>query len=316
MSEAIHILLVDDAPADSAFIQAFKTRARDFDFVVSHVDRGKSAIENLRVNPFKYKALVIDARCIWDGTQQFPSDKFLSRMVAELERLENELNTKYPAVVNTAYADDFADEQQLISSRGGAIFLKSGDWDDEEKLFTFLKDKITRTIEWEHASVYQLFDKGILAPDLRSSIDTILKRRNDVLTVGDNFNSIRKMLEHAYIRLRELRPGYIPDEVFFAKNQEINLTWILRYLTGQVVDTPNGTYKADTSVALPLHLRPCLTATHYLSNTGSHFYSTIPDRSMIYEYRCAMNGLIAFLIWLGEVCDASNEVDSPPQTIH
>ncbi len=178
MSKAIHILLIDDLTKENSFIKAFQNKARDFGIKITHFERGKLGLEELRRYPNKYKALIFDARCIWDESQQFPDDKFLTRAVAELERLEKELCKTYPTVVNTGYIEDYQQEREFIVKRHGEIFEKATD--DESKsirIFEFLKDKIENSEEWKFADVLDIAETH-LPPnptDFRKKLLGVLK---------------------------------------------------------------------------------------------------------------------------------------------
>jgi len=309
MVEHIDILLIDDASAESMYIQSFKTRARDFGMKVTHVERGKTGLSELAAYPFKYKALILDARSIWDESGTTPKDTFLSIMIPELERLEKHLNTFFPAVVNTAHIDAFAEVREVIRERGGEIFLKaSGDVEEESKIFRFIKERLETSDAWRYKDVFSLFDKGYLNEEFRNDLAEIIRNLNVTTNPKNNFNPIRKLLEAVYEGINGSDSSLIPREVFVGRGGGVNLEWTWRYLSGLPVDVRdnrgNPTRYRNAAV-FPPHISKCVKACEDLSSLISHLY---PQDVGIYSYRTAANALFETLIWFGGYMDtrASN----------
>lgn len=298
MSKAIHILLIDDSPNDDSYIQSFQTRARRFGMKITHFERGRKAIEELRLNPFKYKGLVLDARCIWDENKKYPDDKFLSRIVAELQSVERDLNIDFPAVVNTAYIEDFLEERELIVRRGGNIFFKSTDSEDEaNRIFNFLKDKIENSEEWRYGDAFELFDKGYLDNALRKDLFAITKKLNDCNNLKHNFNPLRQILEAVYEKIKGKNTNLIPDQIFYGFGGGINLDWSWKYLSGLPIYQNRVLVIPTVSPLFPDHIISCAKLVKELSSTISHRYT---ENVTIYSYRCAVFALLEILVWLDE----------------
>ena len=245
MSKAIHILLIDDEQNESAFIKAFQNKARDFGMKITHFQRGKLGLDELKLNPYKYKALILDARCIWDETQQFPDDKFLTRAVAELERLEKELNQTYPTVVNTGYIDAFQQEREFILSRHGEIFEKSTD--DESKsirIFEFLKDKIENSQEWKYADVFEIFDKDYLDATFRAHLLKLLKTSNsdDSTEIKKNLALLRSLQEQIFQTLNKKDNQIVPDR---SAKPKVRFWEVQKQLSGNLVNNSSDRFIKD-----------------------------------------------------------------------
>ncbi len=310
MSEAIHILLVDDAESDSSFVQAFCLKARDFGMKISHFNRGKRGIDELMLNPYKYRGIVLDARCIWDDAQQFPNDKFLTRMVAELERAEKELNQSFPAVVNTAYIEDFQDELELIRNRGGEIFFKSTDSSDtDEQIFRFLTERISNSDEWTYRDLFRLFDDGQLPSELRTDLKSVIRNLNDPANVKDNFTGVRKLIEAIYLELKKLDDTLLPDVAMFKRGSQINPKWCWRYLSGMDVRIPGTQDVFHSQAVFPEHISKCVGSCEELTSVVSHLYAPTV-RS--YAYKSAAFNLFETMSWyrdyVTEKIDRTNRI--------
>ena len=253
----------------------------------------------LEANPFKYKALILDARCIWDENGEFPNDKFLSRVVAELERLERKLNTYYPAVVNTAYVDDFKEERELIRNRGGDIFLKSsGNTEDESKIFHFVKGRIEDLEEWTYRDVFSLFQGDYFDVGLRQDLIRILKRLSETSGVKDNFNPLRTVLEAVVRKIKDTDSALLPDEVFIHEfNRGINLEWCWKYLSGLPVYRrgERNPVVEPAPQLLPPHVSACMKLVKENSTKISHEYS---EEVYPYAYKTSVFALMEVLMWL------------------
>lgn len=299
MSKAIHILLIDDSRSDSDFIQSFKLKARFFNMKVFHYERGRKGIEELKLNPFKYQGVILDARCIWDESNEHPNDKFLSRIVAELERVENELNINFPAVVNTAFVENFQEERELIVKRGGDIFIKSTDNDaDGNKIFNFLRDKIENSEVWKYKDVFEVFDKGYLDNSHRQDLLAIIKKLNDGNNLKHNFNPLRQILEAVYEGIKQRDTNLIPDQVYNSLGGGVNLDWCWKYLSGIAIYNRNRTLVAPMVAPLfPQHIISCAKQVKELSSTISHLYR---NNVSIYCYKSAVFALLEILLWYQE----------------
>lgn len=280
MSEQIHILLIDDEKSESAFISAFKRSARRFAMKIEHYDRGKTGLKELRLNPYKYKGIILDARCIWDVNHHYPEDDFLVTAILELERLEKKLNLTFPLVVNTGFVDKFDKNRARVRERNGNIFAKNSSNSDE--IFTFLENKIKNPELWTYRDVFEIFDKGYLARNIQTDLLNILKKLNDPTDIKNNFNPIRKVLEEVYIKLNQTDTNFIPNRFF---GRGVDVGGISHYL------------KRYFSSKIHNHQFSCVDAIKFLTNTISHRYS--PNVS-IYTYKTAVFALLETLLWFKE----------------
>lgn len=246
MPKAIHILLIDDEQKESAFIESFQNKARDFGMKITHFERGKTGLEELKVNSYKYEALILDARCIWDEKQEYPDDKFLTRAVAELERLERELYKTYPTVVNTGYIEAFQQEREFIVSRQGEIFEKATD--DESKsirIFEFLKDKIENSEEWKYRDVFEIFDENYLNSSFRGHFLKLLKTCNsdDPTEIKKNLALLRSLQEEIFQTLNKKDPQIVPD---YATKPNVSFWKVHKHLSGN--KEKHNNYQPTTEV--------------------------------------------------------------------
>jgi hypothetical protein len=290
MSKAIHILLIDDEQKESPFIKSFQNKARDFGMKITHFERGKFGLEELRLNPHKYKALILDARCIWDEKQEYPDDKFLTRAVAELERLEKDLNQTYPTAVNTGYIEDFQEEREFILSRNGDIFKKSTDGESEQtRIFEFLKNKIENSEEWRYKDVFEVFDKSYLDTENRIRLIECLRKLDNSPLVKDDFNALRKVLEAVYERLK--------DKNLVHKKVSGNLEWTWLYLSGKSVNVGTKVkedFLPKIQAVFPPHISQNVKTVKELASSDSHYNS---DSVTNYTYKSAVFALLAILLW-------------------
>jgi hypothetical protein len=297
--------MIDDASPESSYIQTVKTRARDFGMKINHFERGKTGLSELEAYPSKYRALILDARCIWDEKGTTPKDTFLSIMIPELERLEQHLNTFFPAVVNTAHIEEFVEVREVIRERGGEIFLKaSGNVDEESKIFRFIKDRIENSDGWKYRDVYSLFEKGYLPEVLRNDLADIVRNLNDSTNTKRNFNPLRKLLEAVYEGINASDPSRIPGQVFNGRGGGVNLEWTWRYLSGLPVDVRDNrgnSTRYQAAAVFPPHISKCVKACEDLSSLISHLY---PNNVGIYSYRTAANALLETLVWFGDFIEA------------
>lgn len=257
MSKAIHILLIDDieeGTKDYPTIQAFQNKARDFGMKINHFTRGKSGLEELHLNPYKYKALILDARCIWDEKQQFPDDKFLTRAVAELERLEKKLNLTYPTVVNTGYIEAFQEERDFILSRHGEIFEKATDDGSKSiRIFEFLKDKIENSEEWKFTDVLDVAEKYLPSQpeNFRATLLKVLKEFENPANNKSVLQNVRVIQDKIYETL-EQKYSSIPNGSVKDKNEYLDgyLQWNQnqrkKIPTTTVYQTPTLSYFASS----------------------------------------------------------------------
>lgn len=285
MSNPIPILLIDD---DKLYSESLILIGRSYEINIKHFETGKEAFEHLKNNPYAYKGIIFDARCVWDNSKESKeNDKFLNRAILELERFEKEYQVYYPMVVNTGYIDGFQDEKEAIENRNGKIFQKSGNEDNSPALFDFLKDKIQNTEEWIYRDVFEIFTLGYLDNNLRINLKEIIRKMNVNVAIHDNFTALRKILEQIYIKIKEKDPNNIPDELVG------NLESMWRYLSGMRTNSR----VSNISFQIPNRIfNPTISSTIKLleewTSNNSHTYS-----GSSYIYKSVVFALLEILLW-------------------
>lgn len=303
MSKAIHILLIDDSRNDDPFIESFQAKARDFGMKITHFERGKKGLEELKLNQFKYQGIILDARCIWDENKEHPDDKFLNRIIAELERVENELNVFFPAVVNTAFVEDFQEERELILGRGGDIFFKSTNNDEEgNKIFNFLKDKIENSEVWKFKDVFEIFDKNYLDTAYRKHLVSLLKTSGstDPTVIKQNLALIRSLQEEIYQTINKKDKNIVPDSAAFPN---VSFWKVQRNLLGNK-DKLND-YRPTTTVYQNNWIDSLSECIYKISSdNGSHNpYDKTPLPSK-YTVQSLTFAFLEQLLWFKEIMDS------------
>jgi hypothetical protein len=287
MSNPIPILLIDD---DKLYGDTLATTAGSYDIDITHFETGKEAFEHLKNNPYDYKGIIFDARCVWDNNKESQAnDKFLTRAITELERFETEHKIHYPIAVNTGYIQDFETEKELIEERNGKIFDKANAEGNSQALFDFLKDKIQNIEEWIYRDVFEVFTLGYFDNSLRVNLKEIIRKMGVDIAIHDNFNAIRKFLEQIYRKIKEKNTNNIPDELVG------NLEWTWRYLSGMLVNARIRNQQISFQSNSPLFTPNIISATKFieeLTSTNSHNYS-----GTSYIYKSVVFALLELLLW-------------------
>ncbi len=181
--QTIHILQVED---NVAHRKQFRTLAwrlgnkQNLEVIVTSFDNLKEGYAELEKNISKYKALVLDAKCIIDKGEN-ESFEFLPKALRELTEINRKTGQIHlPFAINTGYYgyNEVKIFMREIAEQGGQLFDKS----DEENMLAFLFAEIAKLentkIEKQYANVFELFELGFMPPnptDCRQKLLKILK---------------------------------------------------------------------------------------------------------------------------------------------
>jgi hypothetical protein len=296
----IHILLIDDI---KDYCKSLRNRfweigeEKGLDIQVTdfqNLEEGFAALEK----ESKYKALILDAKCLLTKEQESDDFQFLPEALDELEKIDNRKEIHTPFAVNTGYYDTESVKlfERKIKRQKGKLFDKST---QEEEMLEYLLGEIENAentkIEKQYANVFEIFDKGYLDTSLRNDLLPIIKKLNDNANVKNNFNPLRKFIEAIYERIKNKDTNLIPDEIYYGRGGiGINLEWTWRYLSGMRVDI-NGIPRPFQSNALfPEHISKNVKTVEELSSTISHHYS---KDVTTYAYKSAVFALLEILLW-------------------
>jgi len=302
----IHILLIDD---NKDYCKSLKNRFWEIgeekslhievtDF--QNLEEGFAALEK----ESKYKAVILDAKCLRTKEQETEDFQFLPEALDELEKVNQRTGIYTPFVVNTGYYDTevLSSLSLKIERQKGRLFDKST---QEEEMLQYLLEEIANAentkIEKQYAEVFEIFDKGYLDASLRNDLLTIVKKLNDGGNVKNNFNPLRKFIEAIYERIKTKDTNLIPDEVYYGRGGiGINLEWTWRYLSGMSVNIDRTTPPFQSSALFSEHISKNVKTVEELSSTISHHYS---KDVTTYAYKSAVFALLEVLLWFKAVME-------------
>ena len=296
----IHILLIDDI---KDYCKSLRNRFWEIgvekglhiqvtDF--QNLEEGFAALEK----ESKYKALILDAKCLRTKDQETEDFQFLPEALDELEKINQRTGIYTPFVVNTGYYDTevLSSLSLKIERQKGKLFDKST---QEEEMLQHLLKEIENAentkIEKHYADVFEVFDKGYLDASLRNDLLSILKKLNDNASVKNNFNPLRKFIEAIYEKIKNKDTNLIPDEVYYGRGRiGINLEWTWRYLSGMSVNMDRTTLPFQSPALFSEHISKNVKTVEELSSTISHHYS---KDVTTYAYKSAVFALLEALLW-------------------
>ncbi len=166
--QVIDILLIDD---DKGYCREVKNQLRSigideygYDVIIKDFQNLEEGFAELEKES-KYKAVILDARCLLTKEQETEDFQFLPEALDELEKINHRTGTYTPFVVNTGYKDtEVLNSLSLkIQRHKGKIFDKSKQ--AKEMLQYLLKEienaENTKT-EKQFTDVFEVFNKGYL----------------------------------------------------------------------------------------------------------------------------------------------------------
>ena len=256
------ILLVDD---DRIYSQTLVEGAfDDFAIGIVHYEDWESAFTQLKGNPDKFQAIILDAK---GKLTQDDSSESMSHIISALQDIR-ELEGHglyYPYVINTGYIDD-----TIIGFLKGIKRFAKG---NEDSMLKYLIDQIKCTpynrLRKKNELIFSLFDDGQLPVQSgRKLLDVLIFAESPSWNKApeDFFNPVRKILESVFRRFKELK---LLDDRCFPK-EEINLKACINYLSGNTVKI--GLIKFTGLRILPDHINYSMTYLYETTSTFSHQY--------------------------------------------
>jgi hypothetical protein len=301
--QTIHILQIED---NAEHRKQFKTLAwrlgtkQSLEVVVTSFDNLKEGYLELEKNMSKYKALVLDAKCIIQKGEN-ESFEFLPKALRELGEINRKTGQIHlPFAINTGYYgyETVKVFTREITEQGGKLFDKS----DEENMLAFLFGEIAKLentkIEKQYADVFEVFDLGYLSISLKQDLLTCLKKLDNPTQIKNNFNPLRKILEAIYQAIKTKDATLIPDNVYFGRANSINLDWTWLYLSGRPVKLQNNTTITAPQALFPKHIGILIKSFEENTSTISHIY--VPSVE-IYAYKSTVFSLLEILLWFKEL---------------
>ncbi len=303
--QVIDILLIDD---EKEYCQSLRSRflsiGEDSDLNIQvkgfqNLEEGFAELEK----DSKYKAVILDAKALIKNDQETPDLDFLPVALHRLEKLNQKTGRIHtPFAVITGYYDNFLSFDTLIKEQKGKLFDKSS---QEEEMLQYLLNEIENAentkIEKQFANVFEIFDKDYLDASLRNDLLTVIKKLDDIATVKNNFNSLRKFIEAIYGKIKTKDTNLIPDEVYYGRGGiGINLEWTWRYLSGMLVNVDRTLPPFQSAPIFPEHISKNVKTVEELSSTISHHY---PEDVTTYAYKSAVFALLEILLWFKKLME-------------
>jgi len=280
------ILIVDD---DKSYAQIWIERAFDDHLIdLIHYIDWESAQTQLKANPDKFQAIILDAKGKLTTDDASESMKHVIKALQDLKELEGH-GLFFPYVINTGFIDDSVIgllEEVKIFSKG-----------NEDTLFKYLIDKIKCSpydkLRKNNNIIFSLFDEGHLTSKSgQKLLDVLIFAENPSWRKApeDFFNPVRKILDAIFRRLREL--GKVDDKCF--RGNDVNLKNCIEYLQGNSVRIDYQTLTGKRIV--PFHNYKSLLYIHEMTSTFSHEYIDETEVSP-YALQSVVYALCEVLYW-------------------
>jgi CheY-like chemotaxis protein len=302
----IHILLIDD---NKEYCKSLKSRfwnigaENGLDIQVTDFQNLEEGFAELEKES-KYKAIILDAKCLRIKEQETEDFQFLPEALDELEKINQRKGTYIPFVVNTGYYDTevLSSLSLKIERQKGKVFDKST---QEEELLQHLLKEIASAentkIEKQYSEIFEIFNKGFLDASLRNDLLIAIKKLDDQANVKNNFNPLRKFIEAIYKEIKAKDTSLIPDAVFYGRGGTgINLEWVWRYLSGMTVNVDRTTPPLQSAPLFPEHIGKNVKTVEELSSTISHYYA---ENVTTYAYKSAVFALLETLLWFKKLME-------------
>lgn len=283
------ILLVDD---DNIYSQTLVESAfDDFAIGIVHYEDWENAYTQLKGNPDKFQAIILDAKGKLTQDDSSESMSHIINALQDLKKLEGH-ELFFPYVINTGYFDDSVMEHL----RGVKIFAKG----NEEEMFRYLIDQIkcspANRIRKKYENIFSLFDDSKLPSQMGLKLQEVLifaESSSWQKAPDDFFNPVRKILESVFWKLKELK---LIDERCFPKN-EINLKGCINFLSGNTVKI--GLIQFTGPRIIPDHINYSMTYLYETTSTFSHQYLKDNEVSP-YALQSVVLALCEVLFWFRE----------------
>ncbi len=227
--QIIDILLIDD---DKSYCQEVKNQLRsigideyDYDVIVKDFQNLEEGFNELKKES-KYKAVILDARCLLTKEQEKEDFKFLPEALDELEKINQQTGIYTPFVVNTGYYDTeiLSSLSLKIERHKGKIFDKSKQAKEMlQHLLNEIENSIDTKIEKQFDDVFKAVKHLPTNPtDFRKKLINVLKDFENPAKNGSVLSEVRIIQEEMYKVLKQKNSAIIPNGSFADKNKHLD----------------------------------------------------------------------------------------------
>ena len=266
MEENIYkVLWIDDQPE---IVQGYQLLAGLRNIQLIHYESWSDAKPTLEKDFNELTAIILDANCKWDTSEETPSQNFLGDVLSELLRLFGDRHREIPwYVLSAGTMSNFDTITNVVISRerrakeqdwGTTVYLKDNINTSQEnnQLFENIcrvgQSKSNNLVLFRHRDTFNYLGTGALISDEARKI--LLKALAVLYFPEENINyefagnPLRKVLEHLFRSAN--KQGLLPDE-FFDKNGNPVLWDSMQYMSGLEPSNIKFRYGAEGEAIFP-----------------------------------------------------------------
>ena len=266
MEENIYkVLWIDDQPE---IVQGYQLLAGLRNIQLIHYESWSDAKPTLEKDFNELTAIILDANCKWDTSEETPSQNFLGDVLSELLRLFGDRHREIPwYVLSAGTMSNFDTITNVVISRerrakeqdwGTTVYLKDNINTSQEnnQLFENIcrvgQSKSNNLVLFRHRDTFKYLGTGALISDEARKI--LLKALAVLYFPEENINyefagnPLRKVLEHLFRSAN--KQGLLPDE-FFDKNGNPVLWDSMQYMSGFEPSNIKFRYGAEGEAIFP-----------------------------------------------------------------